>query len=566
MVEQVGLLDSVDRPARRAGQVVVVCGTRPGVGKTTVAVNLALALVGGEARVALVDLDLRLGNLAPLLGVKTGGDVLSALAPGVLDDLGRLRAQLAWGPSGVDVLPAPPPDDRRPLDPVRVGRLLAALSELYDYVIVDTGPGADEVNRTAFSAAARVLLVVTPELATLEAEPGLPRDRVEVVLNRVPARASNRTEATSSFGLPIAWRLGEDTMADDVRPIARSLTGAPPEVRLPDRREQMAADARRRLQGGVGAVRAILRPRVVVPAAAIALLIGGAWFATRPDASGQSLLTSLMSSQPGPSAATPTDAVARAQRTDAPAPATPTAAPPTAVPTAPPATPPPATATRPAATATAAPATPTAAPPTATAAPPSPTARPLSFRTVLEERFADNRRGWPSRSSSNAWQADGAYNMFARQPGRFVAVRAPLSAKIRDGAVSATFRKVDGPVGGGYGLIVRDQGSSAGDGLDQSGRYYVFEVGDRGEVGAWRRDGDRWVDLQPWTRSSAVRAGTEPNTLTVRAVGSKLTFLVGDQQVMAIEDGTLREGAVGAFVGGDLNQVQMERFVVQEAE
>ncbi|HEY3110969.1 MAG TPA: AAA family ATPase, partial [Chloroflexota bacterium] len=176
MAEQVGLLEAADRPARSAGKVVVVAGTRAGVGRTTVAVGLALALAGAEVRVALIDLDLRLGNLAPLLGIKPGGDILSALAPGVLDDLGRLRAQLAWGPSGVDVLPAPPPDDRRSVDPARVARLMSSLGELYDYVIVDTAPGVDEVNRAAFAAAARVLLVVTPELASVEIEPTLPRD------------------------------------------------------------------------------------------------------------------------------------------------------------------------------------------------------------------------------------------------------------------------------------------------------------------------------------------------------------------------------------------------------
>src|SRR5438094_247880 len=97
--------------ARQPGTVVVVAGAR-----------------------ALVDLDLRLGNIKSLLGLRTGGDVLSAVARDVLDDLGLLRAQLAWGPSGVDVLAAPPPDARTSIDPIRVERLLRQLTQLYDYV------------------------------------------------------------------------------------------------------------------------------------------------------------------------------------------------------------------------------------------------------------------------------------------------------------------------------------------------------------------------------------------------------------------------------------------------
>ena len=70
----------------------------------------------------------------------------------------------------------------------------------------------------------------------------------------------------------------------------------------------------------------------------------------------------------------------------------------------------------------------------------------------------------------------------------------------------------------------------------------------------------------PWARSERVKAGQESNTLTVRAIGPKITLLVGDAEVLSFEDGMLREGAVGVFVGGDLNQVQMERFTVQESE
>jgi len=45
-------------------------------------------------------------------------------------------------------------------------------------------------------------------------------------------------------------------------------------------------------------------------------------------------------------------------------------------------------------------------------------------------------------------------------------------------------------------------------------------------------------------RSERVRAGLDSNTLTVRAIGPKITFLVGDAEVLSFEDSTLREGAV----------------------
>ena len=69
--------------------------------------------------------------------------------------------------------------------------------------------------------------------------------------------------------------------------------------------------------------------------------------------------------------------------------------------------------------------------------------------------------------------------------------------------------------------------------------------------------------LLPWTPSQAVRPGGEANELTVQATGSRLTFLVNGSVVARVDHPELTEGAVGVFVGGDLNEVVLERLVVQ---
>jgi hypothetical protein len=188
--------------------------------------------------------------------------------------------------------------------------------------------------------------------------------------------------------------------------------------------------------------------------------------------------------------------------------------------------------------------------------------RQAAFRAVMEEDFADNHRGWPSDPRSTAWPVQGGYRLSAREPGRFVAVGAPLARPVADVVVTATFRKVGGPPGGGYGLIVRDRGPGPRDGRNQAGRYYVFEVGDRGEVGAWRREGDRWADLVPWAPSAAVRPGGMANELEARAAGERLTFLVNGERVTSVDEPEPQPGAVGLFVGGDGNEVLVERLLV----
>jgi hypothetical protein len=185
------------------------------------------------------------------------------------------------------------------------------------------------------------------------------------------------------------------------------------------------------------------------------------------------------------------------------------------------------------------------------------------LRTILDERFADNQRGWPDDLQATAWLADGSYRLIARQPGQFVAVGAPLGTGLGDVVAIATFHKVGGPPGGGYGLIVRDQGPGPRDGRNQTGRFYVFEVGDRGDVGVWRRQTDQWIDIVPWTPSSAVQPGEALNQLRVEAIGPQLTFLVNGTQVARVRDEELAEGAVGIFAGGDFNDVALDRLVVQ---
>ena len=194
---------------------------------------------------------------------------------------------------------------------------------------------------------------------------------------------------------------------------------------------------------------------------------------------------------------------------------------------------------------------------------PAPSTPGMALHTVLEEDFTNNQRRWPNNPLATAWITDGVYHLYARQPGQFVAIGAPLTDSLRDIVVTATFRKAGGPLGGGYGVIVRDQGPGPRDGVNQGGRYYVLEARDRGEVGIWRREEDHWVDLLPWTPSEVVRPGGAANELLVQAVGSQLIFWVNGTEVAKVEDSVLPEGGVGIFVGGDFNEVLLERFIVQ---
>jgi hypothetical protein len=181
---------------------------------------------------------------------------------------------------------------------------------------------------------------------------------------------------------------------------------------------------------------------------------------------------------------------------------------------------------------------------------------------LLDQQFGagDDARGWPV-APGVAWIDDSGYRLVAGPVNRFVSVGAPV-APPQDMLVQGWFHKTGGPPGGGYGLILEDQGPGPRDGTNQAGQYYVFEVGDLGEFGVWQRWDDHWVDLQPWTMSSSVHLDEATNHLEVEAKADDFTFRVNSVLIADLHVANRATGRVGVFLGGDLNQGLVTRFTV----
>lgn len=143
-------------------QVIAVTGGKGGVGKTNVAVNLALALADLGQRVMLLDADLGLANVDVLLGLRPKRTLADVVAGHC-----SLRDVVLTGPGGVYIVPAASGTQSMVhLSSVQHAGLINAFSELaneLDVLIVDTaaGIGNEVVNFTR--AAQEILLVVTDE-------------------------------------------------------------------------------------------------------------------------------------------------------------------------------------------------------------------------------------------------------------------------------------------------------------------------------------------------------------------------------------------------------------------
>lgn len=120
------------------GRSFVLSSAGPGEGKSTTAVNLALALAETGSRVALIDGDLRLPMIAKYLGIEGAAGLTNVLIgqTEVSDVLQR------WGQGSLYILPAGriPPNPSELLGSRAMGELLDTLTNHFDFVIVDAPP------------------------------------------------------------------------------------------------------------------------------------------------------------------------------------------------------------------------------------------------------------------------------------------------------------------------------------------------------------------------------------------------------------------------------------------
>ncbi len=169
-------------------RVVVVASPKGGVGKSTIAVNLAVGLARQAPQdVVLVDLDLQFGDVATHLDLKPAHSLADAFASrGGLDTL-LLKTFLTAHPAGFYALcgsESPAAADK--IGPKQVRELLASLASQFRYVIVDTGSGLDEPTLAALEEANDAVFVSSMDVASVRNV----RKEIEVLatLNILPAR------------------------------------------------------------------------------------------------------------------------------------------------------------------------------------------------------------------------------------------------------------------------------------------------------------------------------------------------------------------------------------------
>jgi pilus assembly protein CpaE len=201
------------------GQLVAIFNPKGGVGKTTLATNLAASLVSKGKRVMLIDADTVTGHVTTSLGMEGVASVVDAW----LDELDGGPAQTfdelaATHPSGLKVLPlASSPIHTEVLEPQRVAGAVTVARRAVDFVIVDLHPSYSPLNRALFDKADRILVPVTPDLPAIRAvvqlrdvaeELGM-RERLALVINRANSGVSIE-DLEKAVGIPTYAQVRSD--------------------------------------------------------------------------------------------------------------------------------------------------------------------------------------------------------------------------------------------------------------------------------------------------------------------------------------------------------------------
>lgn len=142
--------------------LIAVASGKGGVGKSTLTLNLGVALAKAGSRVAIFDLDIGFGNLETLLGANAKYS-MNDVKEGVVS----LKEAFLEGPYGIHILAG-----GSGLSTIsewhqeEVNRFLTEVARMdvsYDVILFDTGAGLTDMQKTILQAVDQTFVVTTPE-------------------------------------------------------------------------------------------------------------------------------------------------------------------------------------------------------------------------------------------------------------------------------------------------------------------------------------------------------------------------------------------------------------------
>lgn len=203
--------------------VIAVVGGKGGVGKSTFALNYAIATaIDTKAKVAIVDLDPKAcGDISMLLGTRPKRTLLELGSHEGKIDTNGILSYLAPHASGIGFIPSVlDPDQLSSLDPNHVGKALGHLMTVFNFIIVDLGSDLDAPQVKALELSSMIYVVTQPEILILHHTRRViekiqnmlfPSEMLKVVVNRFsPNKGINSQMIQNNLKKPVLGVIPED--------------------------------------------------------------------------------------------------------------------------------------------------------------------------------------------------------------------------------------------------------------------------------------------------------------------------------------------------------------------
>jgi len=216
------------------GEIIAVFSKKGGLGVTTLAVNLAVALAESGRQTVIADLAFDIGDVASQLDLQPEIVLSDVIDKHGALDIGRLQSSLIRHKTGVYYLGEKDAvSGSESISANQLHLILAHLRESFQSVVLDLPHVFDSHTYEAMQLADRILLVTTAEISTIRAtryalqvfrSMGYDERKVKIVLNRQSRKDSITEEQfVETVGYPVTFRV-----PSDYRTVIEAVNGGEP--------------------------------------------------------------------------------------------------------------------------------------------------------------------------------------------------------------------------------------------------------------------------------------------------------------------------------------------------
>lgn len=169
-----------------------------------------------------------------------------------------------------------------------------------------------------------------------------------------------------------------------------------------------------------------------------------------------------------------------------------------------------------------------------------------SFPASIKDDFSQPTWGVGNFTFGDVWYDKDEYHMRSKEKTYLVMYAPKNEYNTENATVRVTARSVDGtPAASGFGLLVHGDKSRAGS-LEDYG--LLIYTGPEAKYAIIKHKNGVQTNVVPWTRSTVIRSGSNPNQLEIRARGLELSFYINGQYVDRISDKeNFRRGVAGLY-------------------